>query len=191
MLWIKWLTGAVVVGACMAVSLFFWPFDPVLLRFGLDGHLERLIIGAAIALTGIVTTLTTMSAMDRKQRRQKHEEESRKRRQSKLKVKESPVWVEGHDDLSRILDKTVELPKMPHLFQKLRSYWGYPEFIELLDDLLTMEQGRESRQGFDPKVHKEVSALRHFYIENIEKVMSPSLTEVEKNKIRQRIKKFS
>ena len=189
MLWIKWLAGAVIIGACMAVSLFFWPFDPVLQKFGLDGHLERLIIGATIALAAIVTTLTTLSTMDRKRRRQKQEEEARKRRQSKLKGKESAAWVEGHDDLSSVLDKMVELPKMPHLFQKLRSYWGYPDFLELADDLLTMEQGREARQGFDPKVHKEVSALRQFYIENIEKVMSPSLTEVEKNRIRQRIRK--
>ena len=75
--------------------------------------------------------------------------------------------------------------------KKLRSYWGYPEFLELTDDLLTMEQGREGRQGFDPRVHQEVTALRHFYIKNIEKVMSPSLTEVEKNRIRQRIRKYS
>jgi hypothetical protein len=190
MLRIKWLAGAVVVGVCMAVSLFFWPFEPVLLRFGLNGHLERLTIGAVIALTGIVTTLTTLSATDRRRRRQKYEEKTRKRRQSKLKRKESAAWVGGHDDLSRVLDKMVELQKMPRPLQKLRFYWGYPEFLDLVDDLLTMEQGRESRQGFDPKVHQEVSGLRQFYIENIEKVMSTSLTEVEKDRIRHRIRKY-
>jgi len=175
----------------MAVSLFFWPFDPVLLRFGVDAHLERLIIGAVIAFVGITIILTTRSAMARKRRRQRQEEEARKRRQSKLKAKEPDAWVQGHDDLSRVFDKMVALPKMPHLMKKLRSYWGYPEFLELTDDLLTMEQGREGRQGFDALTHKEVTALRHFYIENIEKVMSPSLTEAEKNRIRRQIRKYS
>jgi len=191
MLWIKWLAGAIIVGLCLTVSLFFWPFDPILLRFGVDAHLERIIIGAVIALVGITIILTTRTAMASKRRRQRQEEEARKRRQSKLKGNDPAAWVQGHDDLSRVLDKLVALPKMPHLMKKLRSYWGYPEFLELTDDLLTMEQGREGRQGFDALTHKEVTALRHFYIENIEKVMSPSLTEAEKNRIRRQIRKYS
>ena len=190
MLWIKWLAGAVIIVLYWAVSLLFWPSEPVLLRFVVDAWLEPLIIGAVIVLVGIIIMLTTRTAMASNRRRERQEEEALERRQSKLKGEEPAAWVQGHDDLSRVFDKMVALPKMPHLMKKLRSYWGYPEFLELTDDLLTMEQGREGRQGFDPLAHQEVTALRHFYIENIEKVMSPSLTEVEKNMIRNQIRKY-
>lgn len=189
MLWIKWLAGAVIIGLYWAVSLLFWPSEPVLLRFVVDAHLEPLIIGAVVALVGVIIMLITRTAMASHRRRERQEEEALKRRQSKLKGEEPAVWVQGHDDLSQALDKIVALKKMPHVMKKLSSYWGYPEFLELTDDLLTMEQGREGRQGFDPLIHQEVTALRHFYIENIEKVMSPSLTEVEKNMIRNQIRK--
>lgn len=193
MVWIKWLTGAAVVGGFMVLCLFFWPFEPLLLRFGvgLDGHIERLLIGAMIGGILIGGTLALLAARDRKQRRLKYEEEMRRRRQSKLPVKDEPTWTKDHDDLSRIFDKLEALPQMPHVFKKLKAYWGYPEFLEMADDMLTMEDGREGRQGFDPKIHQELTALRHFYIENIEKVMSPSLTEAEKNRIRQRIRKYN
>ena len=189
MLWIKWLAGAVIVGLYWAVSLLFWPSEAVLLRFVVDARLEPLILGAVIVLVGIIIVLTTRTAMASNRRRERHEEEARERRQSKLKGEEPATWVQGHDDLSLALDKMVALKKMPHVMKKLSSYWGYPEFLELTDELLTMEIGREGRQGFDPLVHQEVTALRHFYIENIEKVMSPSLTEVEKDRIRDQIRK--
>jgi hypothetical protein len=189
MVWIKWLAGAAVIGLYWAVSLLFWPSEPVLLRFVVDARLEPLIISAVIVLVGIMIVLTTRSAMASNRRRERQEEEARERRQSKLKGEEPATWVQGHDDLSLVLDKMVALKKMPHVMKKLSSYWGYPEFLELTDELLTMEQGREGRQGFDPLVHQEVTALRHFYIENIEKVMSPSLTEAEKDRISNQIRK--
>jgi hypothetical protein len=189
MVWIKWLAGAVIVGLYWVVSQRFWPSEPVLLRFVVDAWLEPLIIGAVILLVGIIVVLTTRTAMASNRRRERQEEEVRERRQSKLKGEEPATWVQGHDDLSQALDKVVALKKMPRVLKKLSSYWGYPEFLELTDELLTMEQGREGRQGLDPLVHQEVTALRHFYIENIEKVMSPSLTEVEKDRIRDQIRK--
>lgn len=193
MIWIKWLTGAAVVGGFMALCLFFWPFEPLLLRVGvpLDGYLERLLIGALIGGAVVGGFFAFLAARERKIRRLKYEEEMRKRRQSKLKGKDQARWTKDHDDLSRIFDKLEALPKMPHVFKKLKAYWGYPEFLEMADDMLTMEAGREGRQGFDPKIHQELAALRQFYIQNIEKVMAPSLTEVERNRIRQRIRKYN
>jgi hypothetical protein len=189
MLWIKWLAGAVIIGLYWAVILLFWPSEPVLHRFGVGAYLERIIIGAVIVLVGIIIMLTTRTAIARNRRRERQEEEARERRQGKVEGNEPAAWVQGHDDLSQELDKMVALKKMPHVMKKLSSYWGYPEFLELTDELLTMEQGREGRQGFDPLVHQEVTALRHFYIENIEKVMSPSLTEAEKDRISNQIRK--
>jgi hypothetical protein len=189
MLWIKWLAGAVIIGLYWVLSQRFWPSEPVLLRFVEDARLEPLIIGAVIVLVGLIIVRTKQTAMASNLRRERQEEKARERRQSKLKQEEPAAWVQGHDDLSLELDKMVALNKVPRVMKKLRSYWGYPEFLELTHELLTVEHGREGREGFDPLIHQEVNALRHFYIENIEKVMSPSLTEAEKDRIRDHIRK--
>lgn len=191
MVWVKGLAGLIVVAACMLVSLLYWPLEPLLQSQGLDPNIERLMIGLIVGSIAYTATLMIMAARERQRRRAAYEEEARKRRQKKIK-KDPAAWTQrDHDDLSRVFDQMKALPKMPRVFEKLKAYWGFPEFLEVADDMLTMEQGREGRQGFDPAIHQEVTALRHFYIENIERIMSPSLTEDEKNRIRERIRKYA
>ncbi len=186
--WGKGIFGTCMIAASVAACLFFWPLAP----FFLDATVERALIGAVIGVIIVVIVMILLSVQEKKQRREAYDEQMRLRRQSKIKVKKaSPSFAEHHDDLSRVFDQMKALPNMPRVFERLKTYWGFPEFLEVADDMLTMEAGREGRQGFDPAIHQEVSALRHFYIENIEKIMSPSLTEEERNRIRERIRKYA
>ena len=179
----KYALGAVTIFGCMALSLFFWPFEPVLAQIGVEFQLERLIFGAIVGAALLHNILVVLSTLEKKQKEAAHQAASLKRRQGRIINAEPAAWVTPEDDLSRVFDKLDALNAMPHLLKKLRAYWGFPEFLEFTDALLTMETGRETRRGFDPLVHQEVTALRDFYIENIDRIMSPDLTSDQRDRI--------
>ena len=100
-------------------------------------------------------------------------------------------WVTGHDDLRNVLDRCVTTQeKMPHIHKKLHLYWGYPEFFEYVDSLLTMERGREGRQGFDDRITEELLMVRQVFIDNLEQVMAPDLKQQDRERIRKLIQHY-
>jgi hypothetical protein len=86
-----------------------------------------------------------------------------------------------------LIDKCVALKEMPHVFQRIKDVWGYPEFFDTVDNLLMMEPGREARQGFPEGVHKEIDALKRIFVKFPEEVMAPELNEAQKHIIMQEI----
>ena len=83
-----------------------------------------------------------------------------------------------------VIEKCIALKKMPHVFNKIKNVWGYPEFFSTVDSLLFMEPGREGRAGFPEGVYKEIDALKRVFMKFPEEVMSPYLNESEKQKVR-------
>jgi len=81
------------------------------------------------------------------------------------------------------IDKCVALKKMPRVFDKVKSVWGFPEFFDEVDSLLFMEPGREGRAGFPEGVYKEIDALKRIFMKYPYEVMSPYLSEKEKEKV--------
>ena len=79
---------------------------------------------------------------------------------------------------------------MPHIHKKLQLYWGYPEFFDYVDSLLTMEMGREGRQGFDDRITEELLMVRQLFIDNLEQVMAPDLKQQDRERIRKSIQHY-
>jgi hypothetical protein len=86
-----------------------------------------------------------------------------------------------------VIEKCVALKKLPHVYNKVKSVWGYPEFFETIDNLLMMEEGREGRSGFPAGAYKELDTLKQIFMKFPEQVMSPHLNEAERKKIMQTI----
>ena len=86
-----------------------------------------------------------------------------------------------------VIDKCVALKKMPHVYDRIKVVWGYPEFFETIDDLLMMEAGREGRSGFPQGAYKELDTLKQIFMKFPEQVMSPYLSDAEKKKVLQTI----
>lgn len=82
------------------------------------------------------------------------------------------------------IEKCVALKKMPRVYEKLKSVWGFPEFFDEVDNLLLMEPGREGRAGFPEGVYKEIDALKRIFLKFPDEVMSPYLNEQERKKIK-------
>ncbi|MEM7366497.1 MAG: hypothetical protein AAF525_20985 [Pseudomonadota bacterium] len=85
----------------------------------------------------------------------------------------------------KLPDTCEALKRFPHVFSKVKLYWGYPEFLEYVDDLLTMEDGREGRRGFDADVHAELTMLKNEFMQFPDEIMSPFLTISDKNKVKE------
>lgn len=84
-----------------------------------------------------------------------------------------------------VIEKCIALKKMPHVYTRVKSVWGYPEFFEVVDDMLMMEAGRENRGGFPPGVYKELDALKQVFMKFPDQVMSPFLGEKDRKKVKQ------
>lgn len=84
-----------------------------------------------------------------------------------------------------VIEKCIALKKMPHVFNKIKNVWGYPEFFNTVDGFLLMEPGREGRAGFPMGVYKEIDALKRVFMEFPEEIMSPYLNEAERQRVRQ------
>lgn len=91
----------------------------------------------------------------------------------------------GSNPKRDVIEKCIALKKMPHVYNKVKSVWGYPEFFTTVDDLLMMEQGRENRAGFPRGVYKELQALKLVFLKFPDQVMSPYLGERDRKKIKQ------
>lgn len=83
-----------------------------------------------------------------------------------------------------VIDKCIALKKMPHVYQKVKNVWGYPEFFTVVDDLLMMESGRENRAGFPQGVYKELDALKQVFLKFPDQVMVPYLGEKDRKKVK-------
>ena len=88
------------------------------------------------------------------------------------------------------IDKCVALKKMPHVYDKIKAVWGYPEFFDEIDNLLLMEPGREARGGFPEGVYKEIDALKRIFMKFPDEVMSPYLNNGEREKVKAIIKEI-
>ena len=82
-----------------------------------------------------------------------------------------------------LINQCVALKEMPHIYDKLKKMWGYPEFFEYLDSVLLMEPGREGRAGLPYGVYKELDALERIFLKYPEDIMHPSLNQQERNQI--------
>ena len=63
--------------------------------------------------------------------------------------------------------------------------------LEYVDDLLTMEDGREGRRGFDADVHSELTMLKNEFMQYPDEIMSPFLTISDNNKVKEMQKLWS
>ncbi len=79
---------------------------------------------------------------------------------------------------------------MPHIHKKLQFYWGYPEFFDYVDSLMTMERGREDRQGFDARITEELIMVRQIFIYNLQQVMAPDMKQQVRERIRHSIQRY-
>lgn len=84
-----------------------------------------------------------------------------------------------------VIEKCIALKKMPHVFNKVKNVWGYPEFFDVVDGMLMMEQGRENRGGFPAGAYKELDALKQVFMTFPDQVMSPFLGERDRKKVKQ------
>lgn len=55
-------------------------------------------------------------------------------------------------------DFIVVNESFPHIGNKIRVFWGYPEFVELMDDLQQNKRG-EPRQGFPMEIARALNNL--------------------------------
>lgn len=81
------------------------------------------------------------------------------------------------------IEKCIALKKMPHIFEKLKNVWGYPEFFAFVDSLLLVEPGRD-RAGFPEGVYKELDALERIFLKFPEDVAAPELDSNERAKLK-------
>jgi len=88
-----------------------------------------------------------------------------------------------NNDKQNAIELCIALKKMPHVFQKVRSVWGYPEFFETVDSMLLMEQGREGRGGFPEGVYKEIDALKRVFVKFPEQVMPEFLNDHDRQRV--------
>lgn len=98
-----------------------------------------------------------------------------------------PAWLKGQNELPAIFDQIKAVKNYPHIYNKLKTFWGYPEFFDYIDKLLTMEQGREGRQGFDARLHSELINIRQYFLDNVEQTMAFDLSEDERKRIRSKV----
>lgn len=91
---------------------------------------------------------------------------------------------EGSNNKREAIDKCIALKKIPHVYNKIKNVWGYPEFFETVDTLLFMEPGREGRAGFPEGAHKEIDALKRVFMKFPDEVMSPYLSESERSRVK-------
>lgn len=95
----------------------------------------------------------------------------------------------GHSGNKRdVIDKCIALKEMPHIYEKVKNVWGYPEFFTYIDSLLLMEPGRENRAGLPFGIYKEIDALERIFIKYPDEIMNPSLNRQERDHINQLIK---
>jgi hypothetical protein len=94
----------------------------------------------------------------------------------------------SREDGQKLLENSVALKKMPHVYEKVKKLWGFPAFFNYMDSLMLVEQGREMRQGFPEEVYRELNALEHFFIENPDAAAHPSLVAADREEIRQLIR---
>lgn len=87
-----------------------------------------------------------------------------------------------------LIENSVALKQMPHVFEKVKKLWGFPAFFNYMDSLMLVEQGREGRQGFPEAVYHELNALENFFINHPEAAGHPSLVAADREEIRQIIK---
>jgi hypothetical protein len=88
------------------------------------------------------------------------------------------------NDKRDAIELCIALKKIPRVYSQLKNVWGYPEFFDTVDGLLLMERGREDRAGFSDGVYKEIDALKRVFMKFPEEVMSPYLSEVERNRVK-------
>lgn len=82
-----------------------------------------------------------------------------------------------------LINQCVALKAMPHIYDRLKKMWGYPEFFEYIDSVLLMEPGREGRAGLPYGVYKELDALERIFLKYPEDIMHPSLNQRERDQI--------
>lgn len=90
----------------------------------------------------------------------------------------------GEQSKRDAIDKCIALKKMPHVYNRVKAVWGYPEFFETIDSLLFMEPGREGRAGFPEGVYKEIDALKRLFLAYPDEVMAPYLNEAQRKQIK-------
>ena len=86
------------------------------------------------------------------------------------------------------VNKCVALKEMPHIYEKVKKMWGYPEFFDYIDSLLLMEPGRENRAGLPYGIYKEIDALERIFMKFPDEIMHPSLNRSEREQIHRLIK---
>lgn len=84
-----------------------------------------------------------------------------------------------------LLESSLALKTMPHVYEKVKKLWGFPAFFEYMDSLMLVEKGRENRQGFPAEVYRELAALEKFFVENPVAAAHPTLTAADCEEIRQ------
>ena len=90
----------------------------------------------------------------------------------------------GDDNERRnAIELCIALKKMPHIFEKVKSVWGYPDFFDVVDSLLLMERGREGRAGFPEGVYKELDALKRVFIKYPDDVMPPFINDNDRRRV--------
>ena len=89
------------------------------------------------------------------------------------------------------IDLCIALKKMPHVYNKIKNVWGYPEFFNTVDGMLLMEPGREGRAGFSEGAYKELDALKRVFMKFPDEVMSPYLSASERDRVKKLIDDIS
>lgn len=87
-----------------------------------------------------------------------------------------------------VINKCVALKEMPHIYEKIKKMWGYPEFFDYIDSLLLVEPGREGRAGLPFGVYKELDALERIFMKFPDEIMDSSLNREERDRIHHLIK---
>ena len=98
---------------------------------------------------------------------------------------------EDHNQKRDAIDKCVALKQYPHVYEKLKMAWGYPEFFKVVDSMLLMEPGREGRAGFPLEVHKEIDALKRIFMKFPDEVMPRFLDQASRDEVHKIINEIS
>lgn len=89
------------------------------------------------------------------------------------------------------INRCVALKEMPHVYEKLKKAWGYPEFFTVVDGMLLMEPGREGRAGFSDEAHREIDALKRIFMKFPDEVMPKFLDGESRQQVKDIINNVS
>jgi len=96
----------------------------------------------------------------------------------------------GSNSKRDAIEKCIALKKMPHVYNKIKNVWGYPEFFATIDSMLLMEPGREGRAGLPEGAYKELDALKRVFMKFPDEVMVPYLNATERDRVKKIIKEI-